>query len=308
MRQQGHEHRQVPLERRGAEVLVHLVEAVEHRAEVLRADGEHGREANRRVHRIAPAHPVPEAEHVGGVDAELGHLLRIGRDGDEMLRHGALVPAQSLEQPIARALGIGHGLQRREGLGRHDEQRLRRVEVAGRLHEINPVNVGDEPEGHCPLAVMLERFVGHDRPEVRAADADVDHVADALAGVALPRAAADAVGEVGHLVEHGMHLGDDVLAVHDDGSVFRRAQGDVQHGAVFREVDLVPAEHRVHALAQAGFGRQLHEQLEGLVGDAVLGVIQEEARGLRRHPLAAFRVSREQLPQMPAPGRSGSGR
>ena len=244
-------------------MLVHLVEAVEHRAEVVRADGEHRGEANRRAHGIAATHPIPEGEHVGGVNAELGYLLRIGRDGDEMLRDGLLVAAQSVEQPLARALGIGHGLQRREGLGGNDEQRLGRVEVAGRLNEVNAVNVGDEAEGHRPLAVMFERFVGHDRPEVGAADADVDDVADALAGVALPRAAPDAVGEVGHLVEHGMDLGHNVLAVHNDGGVLGRSQGDVQDGAVLGEVDLVPAEHRVNALAQAGLRGQLHEQLEG---------------------------------------------
>ena len=152
------------------------------------------------------------------------------------------------------------------------------------------------------LAVMPERLVGHHRPEVGAANADVDHVADALAGMALPRAAPDAVGEVGHLVEHGVDLGDNVLAVHDDGSVLRRAQGHMQHGAVLREVDLLPAEHGVDALAQAGFRRQLQQELEGFVGDAVLGVIQEEARRLRGHALAAFRVSREELPQMQLPG------
>ena len=61
---------------RGAEVLVHLVEAGEHRAEVVGADREHRREADRRIHRVAAADPVPEAEHVGGVDAELRHLRR----------------------------------------------------------------------------------------------------------------------------------------------------------------------------------------------------------------------------------------
>ena len=66
------------------------------------------------------------------------------------------------------------------------------------------------------VAVVLQRLVGHHRAEVRAADADVDDVADALAGVPLPSAAADAVGEVGHLVEHGVDLGHDVLAVDDD--------------------------------------------------------------------------------------------
>ena len=60
------------------------------------------------------------------------------------------------------------------------------------------------------------------------------------------------LAEVGHLVQHGVHLGHDVLAVHDDGGVLGRAQGDMKHGAVLGEVDLVPAEHGLDALAQAG--------------------------------------------------------
>ena len=60
-------------------------------------------------------------------------------------------------------------------------------------------------------AVVAQRLVGHHRAEVGAADADVDDVADRLAGVAGPRAAADALGEVGHPVEHLVDLGDDVL-------------------------------------------------------------------------------------------------
>jgi hypothetical protein len=76
--QEAHQHWQVPLERRRAEVLVHLVKSVQQSAEAIRADGEHRREADRRVHGIAPADPVPELEHVGRVDAELGHLRGIG--------------------------------------------------------------------------------------------------------------------------------------------------------------------------------------------------------------------------------------
>ncbi len=142
-----------------------------------------------------------------------------------MLRDGLLVIAESVEQPLASAVGIGHCFERREGLGGHDEQRLRRVEVTGCLDKVNAVNIGDEAECHRPLAVVFERFVGHDWPEVGAADADVDDVADALAGVACPGAAADAAREIGHLVQHGVDLGHHVLAVHDNGRVFgaRRA-------------------------------------------------------------------------------------
>src|SRR4029434_735280 len=80
----------------------------------------------------------------------------------------------------------------------------------------------------------------HHWPEVGAANADVDHVADALARVALPGAAPDAIAEGYHLVEHGVHLGHHVLTVDDDRGAARRAQGHVQDSAVFRDVDLVP--------------------------------------------------------------------
>ena len=65
----------------------------EHRAEVVRPDREHRREADRRIHRIAAADPIPEAEHVGGVDAELRDFRGVGRDGDEMLGDGRFVAA-----------------------------------------------------------------------------------------------------------------------------------------------------------------------------------------------------------------------
>ena len=63
---------------------------------------------------------------------------------------------------------------------------------------------------------MPQRLVRHYRPEVGAADTDVDDVAYGLTGVAPPFAAADAVGEISHLVQHGMNLRHYVLAVDDD--------------------------------------------------------------------------------------------
>ena len=71
-----------------------------------------------------------------------------------------------------------------------------------------------------------------------------------LAGVALPLAAADSVGEGRHLVEHGMDGGDDVFAVDDDRLALGRAQGDVQDGALLGDVDLLAAEHGVEARFQ----------------------------------------------------------
>ncbi len=58
---------------------------------------------------------------------------------------------------------------------------------------------------------MFERLIGHHGTEVGTADADVDDVLDAFAGMALRLAAPDAVGEISHLVEHGMDRRHDIF-------------------------------------------------------------------------------------------------
>jgi hypothetical protein len=295
--EQTHEHRQVARERRSAEMFVDRVEALEHGAEVFRADRKHGGKADCGVHRVASADPIPELEHVGGIDAEFRDLLGIRRDRDEMLGDRLGIAAEAAQRPIPRAVRVGHGLQRGEGLRRDDEQRLRRIEVARRLDEIRSVDVGHEPERHGAVAVVSERLVRHHRPEIGAADADVDHVANALSGMSFPLAAADAIGEVSHLVEHGMDLRDDILSVDDDRGSSRRAQRHVQDRAVFRDVDLLAAKHRIDPLAQAGLLRKRDEQAQCLLVDAVFRIIEEDAGGLGRHPLAPAGIAREQVPQ-----------
>jgi hypothetical protein len=143
-----------------------------------------------------------------------------------------------------------------------------------------------------------ERLVRHHRPEVGSADPDVHHVADALPGVPRPCAAPHPLGEVGHLVEHGVDAGHHVLAVDDDGLVARGTQGDVQHGSPLGDVDPLTAEHGIDARAQAGFLREPDEQTQRLVGDAVLRVVQVDARREGRQPVPARRVVGEQLPQV----------
>ena len=89
--------------------------------------------------------------------------------------------------------------------------------------------------------------------------------------------------------------------------VARRAQRDVQHGAVLGDVDLLAAEHRVDALAQARLARPAAtQQPQRLVGDAVLRVVEVEAGGLERSAAparsgsSANRSRRWALPRSPA--------
>src|SRR6266853_6530738 len=106
---------------------------------------------------------------------------------------------------------------------------------------------------------MLQCFVSHDGPKVGAADADVDDVANAFASVAFPLAAPHAVGEISHLIEDGVDVRHDVLAINNDGCPFWRAQSHMQDSAVFRDIDLFTPEHSVDPPTQARLVCELHE-------------------------------------------------
>ena len=120
-----------------------------------------------------------------------------------------------------------------------------------RLRKVRSVDIRDEPECHAPLAVMLERFISHHRPEIGSANANVDDVANPLPRVSFPGSAPDTGGTIGHLVEHRMDLRHHVLAVDQNRGSFRSAESHVQNSSLFRHIDFFPAEHRLDARPQA---------------------------------------------------------
>jgi hypothetical protein len=82
------------------------------------------------------------------------------------------------------------------------------------------------------------------RAEVGAADADIDDVADRLAGGAAPVAAVNLADEALHFCEFGAHRRHHVLpAVHQRSLVQGAAQGDVQGGTPLAVVDGLAAAH-----------------------------------------------------------------
>ena len=282
---------------------VHLVVALEELLIVVAADREHQRETDCARERVASADPVPETEHILRVDTERGDFLRGRRNGDKVLRDGglgvSLLEARLLrlgKEPVLRGERVGHRLLRREGLGRDDEQGLVRLHRAERLGEVRRVDVGDEEELHVALRVGRERDVRHDGTEIGAADADVDDVLDALAGEALPLALTDLVGERGHLVEDLAHARHDVLAVNLDLDVLvLAAKRGVKNGATLGRVDLLAGEHLLDLFLEVCLLRELDERLHRRLVDAVLGVVEEPARGLERELRRAILVFREEI-------------
>ena len=148
---------------------------------------------------------------------------------------------------------------------------------------------------------MLQGLVGHDRPQIGTADSYVDHVPNSLAGVTLPVAAPQPVGEVRHPVEHGMHLGHDVLSIHDDGLASRCAQGNVQDRAFFCDVDFVATKHGIDPFMHTGFLGQSDQQLDGFAGNAILRVVEKKAQSLDAQVLAALGIVCKELPHVLVP-------
>ena len=153
--------------------------------------------------------------------------------------------AESAGQPCAGRGRIEARLGGGEGLGGDDEQGRRRIETGDDAIELAAVDVGEEMHAERRLACVAQRIAGELRPEVRAADADVDHVGDAASRVAGAPPAADVVGQCLHACEHGRDVGAMRIAA---GS----AQRHVQDRALLGVIDRLARDHRRPRRRDAG--------------------------------------------------------
>jgi hypothetical protein len=153
-------------------------------------------------------------------------------------------------------------------------------------------------ECHRAVAVGLQGFIGHHRPKIGAADADVHNVADTLSGIAFPCATTHPLGEVRHSVQYLVHARHYVDAVDYDGFFARRAQRHVEHGAVLRAVDLLTLKHGVDPLPQAGVLREQGKKLYRVVGDAVFRIVEIDADSFGGQTFATLAVFRKEVPQV----------
>mmetsp|Transcript_21455 Transcript_21455/g.81734 ORF Transcript_21455/g.81734 Transcript_21455/m.81734 type:complete len:408 (+) Transcript_21455:806-2029(+) len=294
--EQAKEHGKVALEGRGAEVVVHVVGAVEELAD----DGERVLERERHdtdagADAVAAADPVPEPEDGVVFDAEGTALVHGGGHGDDVGRDDFLLGlgggggrAQRADEPVAEGAGVEHGLGGGEGLGDHNDQRGLRVEALQGAGDVDGVNVGKEAEaaalgGGGSVALVAQGLEDEFGAEVGAADADGHDVREGLAGNAGALAAANSVGECLHAIQHGVHVGHNVLAVHSEGGALGRAERSVCHGAVLRDVEVLAAEHGGNlALKACGAGKVV-ELAHGLDSDPLAAVVKHDAGVLCKH-------------------------
>mmetsp|Transcript_5622 Transcript_5622/g.22109 ORF Transcript_5622/g.22109 Transcript_5622/m.22109 type:complete len:403 (-) Transcript_5622:78-1286(-) len=308
---EAEEVRQVLLRSGLQKVHVHVVRSGEegsHRL-VSVVQGER-HDAHRRAHAEAPAHPVPEAEHILRQDPERSRLLDLGAQCDDVLARHVLLGngGHPTEQPITHRARVEHGLRSGEALRHHDHQRLLRVQTLRGAGDVDRIHVSQELEGptlrgDAAFRVAAERFVHEFRTQVRAADADADHVDQLLAGGSLPRPAAHAVGEVLDLVQHFVHLLDCVRTIHHDRRmVLGSAKRDVHDGAIFGSVDVLSRTHLEALLRHSRRLCQRHQLVHGIGEHILPAVVQRDALVRRDHACAAAGV-RQQLAEVRGGGR-----
>ncbi len=74
-----------------------------------------------------------------------------------------------------------------------------------------------------------------------------------------------------------MHVVADVLAVQMHGLVARRAQGGMQDGALFGQVDLFAGKHGIALRRDMALFGQGQQQVERALFQAIFGIVQEQA-------------------------------
>ncbi len=185
--QQRQDHRHVLFQRRALEVLVHGMCAGQEFAELVEADRQRYRQANRRPHRITAADPIPEREHIGGIDAERCDTLDIGGDRNEVLAQiGLLRAGRILQKPVARRVRVHHGFCCCEGFRGNYEERGLRIDLLQHGIKIVAIDVGDEVQMQIGPLIGTQRLAYHFGAEIGAANADIDDIRDRLAAISQP--------------------------------------------------------------------------------------------------------------------------
>lgn len=112
--------------------------------------------------------------------------------------------------------------------------------------------------------------------QIRTANTNVDDGVDLLASVTLPLTTAHLLRELLHVFQDRVDILNNALAVDLHGLVGGVAQGSVVHSTVLGEVDVVTTEHGIAELLHTGLLGQLNEQRQSLLGEEVLGEVEQD--------------------------------
>ena len=232
------------LDRRLAEMLVDLVAAAQEFVEAVGPDRDRERQPDARPDRIAPADPVPEAEHARRPGCRTAATLSSWVETAAKWSPTAASPTPCAIQ--ARAVAA---LVIVSWVVKVFDETMNRVRDGSSPRSVSPISAPSTLETKWLRSLRRregrKRARRHCRAEVGAADADIDDVGHRLAERAPHPSLAHVRGEAQHLLPRADDLGHHVLAVDQNRLAGEIAQGGVQDGALLGDVDLLAGEHRL---------------------------------------------------------------
>ncbi|GCX83613.1 hypothetical protein HmCmsJML084_02633 [Escherichia coli] len=172
-----------------------------------------------------------------------------------MFRNVLLITCR-FQEPVTRAMGVGHGFLSGEGFRGYQEQRGFRVYFFQHFRDVSPIDVRNKVHVQV-VFVWTQCFSHHVRAEVRTADPDVHYVSDCFAGISFPLTGNNRFREGFHLLQHCVDFRHYVFAINQNRGIATVTQRYVQHGTVFSAVDLLAREHRLNRARQIALFRQI---------------------------------------------------
>ena len=116
----------------------------------------------------------------------------------------------------------------------------------------------------------------HRRPQIRTADADIDHIGHGLSERAAQASLAHVTGESSDLGALRDDFGHHILALDENGRAGEIAQCRVQRGAALGGVDDIAAEHRLPLAFDIGGLGERFEMGERRARQALFRIIEQE--------------------------------
>ena len=177
---QPHQHRQILLEGRRREMPIDVAGALQEFLEAFAADDDFRDQTDGRPHRIAPAHPIPHGEAMIGGDAELIHGLPRWWTRRQSGLPAAFSPsAPTIHARAALAFVCVSWVMK--VLEHTINQGLRRIDRAREILELRSIHIRHEVRRDIAAPLGAQRIAHQQRPQVRAADADVHDMLEFLA-------------------------------------------------------------------------------------------------------------------------------
>mmetsp|Transcript_4222 Transcript_4222/g.8573 ORF Transcript_4222/g.8573 Transcript_4222/m.8573 type:complete len:425 (-) Transcript_4222:52-1326(-) len=277
------------------EVLIHGMGTSMHFHPVIKANRQGNGSSNGRPKRITSTDPIPESEHVIGIDTKLGHAFSIGRQGCKVLGNRRLVSLECLEDPRFGRSSVGHGFLRSKGFGGDQKERRFGVASLQNFGNVGTVHVGAEVHLEITLGIRFECLADHDGAQVTSSDSNIDDRVNGLSSVSFPCSTTNLFGKILDARKNIIDFRHDVLAVHQNGRVGLIPQCHVQDGPPFGIVDLFTRKHGLGFSLDILLFCKLVQQGHGFFRHTVLAVIQQNVFKGHAELVEALLVGREQV-------------